>query len=78
VAGACALLLLAPPACACPRCAEGMQARQAVLHEDFGRNLAVAALPFLLIGALCARLDAIGKNGERRLSKRVSARIERE
>jgi hypothetical protein len=51
--------MLAPSAGACPSCAEGLRAREAVAQNDFGRNLATAALPFLIIGAVCARVHRI-------------------
>ena len=61
-AGVCATVVaLSGPAAACPRCAEGMLARAAVLREDFGRNFAFSVLPFLIIGAVCARVEGIGR-----------------
>jgi hypothetical protein len=56
-----AILILTAPAAACPDCAEGVQARAAVWRDGFGHNWAVAALPFLIVGALCARAQAIGR-----------------
>jgi len=51
---------LAPVARACPKCAEGRQARSEVWRDHFGENLASALLPFLIIGAVCLRADTIG------------------
>ena len=56
-----ALLLVAPHAVACPSCVEGVQARAAVWQDDFGPQLVVVLLPFLVIGVLCARAEAIGR-----------------
>lgn len=57
-----ALALLQPAVAeACPSCAEGIQARGEVYRDDFAFNLGVAVLPFLLIGAICARAEAIGR-----------------
>jgi hypothetical protein len=49
------------PAEACPKCAPGVEARRQVWTEDFGRNLAVALLPFVIIGAICVRVERIGR-----------------
>jgi hypothetical protein len=57
------LLAFSPPAAACPSCAEGVLARQAVWQEGFGRNFACALLPFLIIGAVCAGAERIGRRG---------------
>jgi hypothetical protein len=56
-----ALLPLSRTAAACPNCAEGVLARRAVLQEDFGRNFVYAALPFLIIGAVCAGAERLGR-----------------
>jgi hypothetical protein len=56
-----ALLAMATPAAACPSCATGQQARSEVLAGDFGIHLLEMALPFLVIGALCVPVDAIGR-----------------
>ena len=56
-----AALLLGAPATACPNCAVGQQARSEVWNDDFGKNLLVALLPFLVIGALCVRAERIGR-----------------
>ena len=55
------LLALAPPAFACPDCVEGRAARSQVWQDGFAQNLVVALLPFLLIGAISARAEAIGR-----------------
>jgi hypothetical protein len=62
VAGACAL---PAPADACPACATGEQARSDVWNDDFGFNLVVAVLPFVLIGAISARADSLGRTRAR-------------
>jgi hypothetical protein len=46
---------------ACPSCAAGLQARSEVWNSDFAFNLFVAVLPFLVIGAICGRVEAIGR-----------------
>ena len=48
----------AAPAMACPNCAVGREARSEVWNRDFAFNLAVALLPFLLIGSICVRVEA--------------------
>jgi ABC-type Fe3+ transport system permease subunit len=63
------LLTIASPAVACPNCAAGAQARSDVWNDDFGLNLALAALPFLVIVGLCISAEAIGR---RRAPDRVS------
>lgn len=61
-AGVCAVALaLSQPVAACPSCAEGSAARGAVLQDHFGRNLACTVLPFLIIGAVCAGVEPIGR-----------------
>jgi hypothetical protein len=50
-------LLLTRTASACPNCALGRQARADVWSYDFTWNLAVALLPFLVVGAICSRLE---------------------
>ena len=54
-------LAIQTPAEACPNCAVGRQARTEVFRESFGFNLFVALLPFLMIGAICLRAEAIGR-----------------
>ena len=49
------------PAIACPNCAVGRQARSEVWNEDFGFNLFVALLLFLVIGGVCVRVEASGR-----------------
>ena len=56
-----ATLSLAAPAAACPNCAVGRQARNEVWSDDFGRNMVVALLPFIVIGAICVRADRVGR-----------------
>jgi hypothetical protein len=46
---------------ACPRCAEGQAARQAVYGEGFSRNLATVLLPFLIVGAVSAAVHGLGR-----------------
>jgi hypothetical protein len=48
-------------ATACPNCAVGKQARSAVWSDDFGFHLALAAIPFIVIGALCLCAEWIGR-----------------
>jgi len=57
----CATVAVAPAALACPDCAVGRQARTEVWNDDFAFNLFVALLPFLMIGAVCLRVEAIGR-----------------
>jgi hypothetical protein len=54
-------LALPSSAGACPSCPIGNQARSEVWNQDFGFNVFVALLPFLVIGAICARVEAIGR-----------------
>jgi hypothetical protein len=56
-----AAVAFASPARACPDCAAGQQARREVWRDDFAFYLSVAVLPFLLIGAVCARIEAMGR-----------------
>jgi hypothetical protein len=49
------------PAHACPNCPAAEQARRQVWRDRFADNLAVAALPFIIIGAVCARAHGIGR-----------------
>lgn len=56
------MLLLAPQiASACPGCAAGVQARGEVWSQDFAKNLAFCTLPFLVIAALCVRVERLGR-----------------
>ena len=68
-----ATLLLATPAAACPNCAVGKQARSEVWNDDFGRNLFVALLPFLVIGAICVRAERIGRTRGPAVQRAASA-----
>jgi hypothetical protein len=61
LASAAALTLTVAPALACPRCAVGQEARRQVWQDDFFPHLAAAVLPFVIIGAICARLHALGR-----------------
>lgn len=56
-----AALALTAPASACPGCALGQEARREVWRDDFFPHLAVAVLPFIIIGAICARLHTLGR-----------------
>jgi hypothetical protein len=58
---AAALAFVAPPARACPGCAAGVAARAQALGDDFFRNLAIAVLPFVIIGAVCVRAEHVGR-----------------
>lgn len=49
------------PARACPNCPAAELARRQVWRDRFVDNLAVAALPFIIIGAVCARAHSIGR-----------------
>ncbi len=51
----------APSAHACPNCPAAEQARSQVWRDRFADNLAVAVLPFVIIGAVCARAHGIGR-----------------
>jgi hypothetical protein len=46
---------------ACPNCPTAEQARRQVWRDRFADNLAAAALPFVIIGAVCARAHGIGR-----------------
>jgi hypothetical protein len=52
------LVVLVPAAAACPFCDGGPtgrnETREAIFGPDFWPNLAVAALPFLVVGAVAA------------------------
>ena len=48
---------------ACPRCAAGIEARQQVLSSDLVPTLAIAVLPFLVVGAISAWSERIGRGG---------------
>jgi hypothetical protein len=61
VASAAGVMLTVAPAVACPRCVVGQEARRQVWQDDFLPHLAVAVLPFIIIGAICARLHALGR-----------------
>jgi hypothetical protein len=54
-------LALPLPALACPDCALGREARRSVWSDDFAHHLAVALLPFVVIGAICAHVEARGR-----------------
>ncbi|HEU4410248.1 MAG TPA: hypothetical protein VFS43_33640 [Polyangiaceae bacterium] len=56
-----AALAFARPALACPDCAPGREARAQAWQDDFGFNLSVALLPFVLIGAVSAWANGIGQ-----------------
>jgi hypothetical protein len=58
---AAAVTCSARPASACPGCAAASAARAEIFGEAFFRNLAVAALPFVIIGAVCARVQRLGR-----------------
>lgn len=50
------------PAQACPNCDPGREARADVWSDGFFlRNLATAVLPFVVIGAVCASVQKIGR-----------------
>jgi hypothetical protein len=48
---------------ACPRCSEGEAARQLMYADGFLRNLASLLLPFVLVGAVSAGAQGIGRRG---------------
>lgn len=56
-----ALIAIARSASACPSCPSALVTRAQIFDEGFFRNLAVAVLPFLLIGAVCVRVQEIGR-----------------
>jgi len=51
------LMAVATPASACPSCEVGERARALVWSDGFRTKLGVAALPFLVIGAICLRVE---------------------
>jgi hypothetical protein len=59
-----AALAAAAPALACPSCPEGQKARSEVWSDGFATNLAVAVLPFVVIGAVAAGADGIGRRSK--------------
>jgi hypothetical protein len=61
--GAAAAIVLANAgdAGACPRCATGQEARRAVWRDEFVDHFAVTLTPFLIIGAISARLNRLGR-----------------
>lgn len=56
-----AVACFAPPARACPGCEAARVARSEIFGAGFFRNLAVAVLPFVIIGAVCLRLQNLGR-----------------
>jgi hypothetical protein len=55
-----ASLAFARPVGACPSCAEGREAWAQVWTHDFGLNLFLALVPFIIIGAVSAWASRIG------------------
>jgi hypothetical protein len=45
----------------CPNCPVSVQARARFFDDDFGFNLAALLLPFLIVGAVCLRIEALGR-----------------
>ena len=60
-----ATTLLVTPLEACPSCATGRQARSEVWDDEFALHLLFAALPFLVIGAICVRVEAMDRSRRR-------------
>jgi hypothetical protein len=58
---AAALACFAPSARACPGCEAASLARSEIFADGFLRNLAVALLPFVIIGAVCLRVQNLGR-----------------
>jgi hypothetical protein len=58
---AAALACFAPSARACPGCEAASVARSEIFGDGFFRNLAVAVLPFVIIGAVCLRVQNLGR-----------------
>jgi hypothetical protein len=58
---AAALACFAPAAHACPGCEAASLARSEIFDDGFFRNLAVALLPFVIIGAVCVRVQNLGR-----------------
>jgi hypothetical protein len=58
-AAVCSAAAWAAPAVACPNCSVGRQARSEVWNSDFGFNLSVALLPFLLIAGICLWVESL-------------------
>jgi hypothetical protein len=58
---AAALACFAPSARACPGCEAASLARSEIFGAGFFRNLAVALLPFVIIGAVCVRVQNLGR-----------------
>ena len=56
---------LAGPLAACPSCDTGRQARSDVWNDDFAQHLLFAALPFLVIGAICVHVERMARSGRR-------------
>lgn len=57
----CSCVSVATLADACPSCPVGQEARRQVWRDRFIDNLAVTLLPFLIIGAVSARVHHIGR-----------------
>lgn len=70
------VIITAVPAAACPDCAEGRQARADVYGADFTRQLMILLVPFLLIGAVCSRVERIGKRSRAPGSAGAASRAE--
>ena len=56
-----AALTTASAGWACPNCPLGRAARQQVCDDGLAQNLAIALVPFLLVGLVSAWAERIGK-----------------
>lgn len=59
--GILAALTAAGAAWACPNCPAARAARQQVCDDGLAQNLAIALVPFLLVGLVSAWAERIGK-----------------
>ena len=55
-------LAFAFPGHACPDCAVGRKARSEVLSNRFSFHLLAAVLPFLVVAAICLRIEGLGND----------------
>lgn len=47
----------------CPDCWVGVQARARFIDDELAFHLAAVVLPFLIIGAVCYRVEMLGQRG---------------
>lgn len=52
---------------ACPSCPVGRTARQQVFDQDFGTNLLIAFVPFLLVGLVARWAEGLGSETSKKV-----------